>query len=291
MQVVLHAGVHCTDEDRILKCLLKNRGEFAAIGTSVPPPGRYRRLLRKTIVALEKSDPAPDARDLLLDEILEEEAADRLVLCEKNLFGAPRYAVRGSMFYKNADARVEELKRLFKGDQIELFLAIRNPATYLPALLERSGSTDLMELLRGTDPQELDWSELIARLRNAHPDVGITVWCNEDSPLIWAQIIREMAGLEPGTKINGGFDLLSEIMSRDGMKRFRAYLAEHPIMTETQKRRVMIAFLDKFARHEAIEEELDVPGWTDELVDYLTERYDNDTLEISRIPDVNLILP
>ena len=64
-----------------------------------------------------------------------------------------------------------------------------------------------------------------------------------------------MAGLNPGTKIKGSFDLLSEIMTREGMTRFRAYLAKHPVMTEIQKRRVMVAFLDKFARPEAIEEE------------------------------------
>jgi hypothetical protein len=291
MQVVLHAGAHCTDEDRILKCLLKNRGEFAEIGSAVPPPGRYRRLLRKTVQALETSDPAPNARDLLIETILDGEAADRLLLSERNLFCMASFAVRGASFYHRADSRLAEFKRLFAGDQIELFLSIRNPASFLPALFEKAGVEDLMTLLRGTDPRELYWSELILRLRNAHPDVPITLWCNEDSPLIWAQIIREMAGLNPGTKIKGGFDLLSEIMTKEGMKRFRDYLAKHPVMTEIQKRRVMVAFLDKFARPDAIEEELDVPGWTEELVDELTEAYDEDVFEIARIPGVNLITP
>lgn len=291
MQVVLHAGAHCTDEDRILKCLLKNRAEFAGIGSIVPPPGRYRRLLRQTVQALEKSDPAPDARELIIETILEGDSADRLLLSEKNLFCLSKFAVRGATFYHRADARIAEFKRLFDGDQIELFFSIRNPASFLPALYKKTGVDDLMELLRGIDPRELYWSELISRLRAAHPDVPITLWCNEDSPLIWAQIIREMAGLNPGTKIKGGFDLLSEIMTKEGMQRFRAYLAKHPVMTEIQKRRVMIAFLDKFARPDAIEEELDVPGWTEELVESLTEAYDEDVFEISRMPGVTLITP
>ncbi len=291
MQVVLHAGAHCTDEDRILKCLLKNRGEFAEIGTAVPPPGRYRRLLRKTVQALEKSDPAPDARDLLIESILDGESADRMLLSERNLFCMATFAVRGATFYQKADGRIAEFKRLFAGDQIELFLAIRNPATFLPALYEKAAAEDLIELLQGTDPRDLFWSELIGRLREAHPDIPITVWCNEDSPLIWGQIIREMAGLNPGTKIKGGFDLLSEIMTPEGMKRFRAYLAKHPVMTEIQKRRVMVAFLDKFARPDAIEEELDVEGWTEELVEELTDAYDEDVYEIARMPGVNFITP
>ena len=44
-------------------------------------------------------------------------------------------------------------------------------------------------------------------------------------------------------------------MSKEGMQRFAAYLKSHPDMTEIQKRRVISAFLDKFALEEEIEEE------------------------------------
>lgn len=291
MQVMFHAGVHCTDDDRVLKCLLRNRSEFAEIGSVVPPPGRYRKLLHQTLVALTNAEPAPDARDVLLENILDGDQADRLLLSNENLFCIAKLALSNSVFYPNAGMRIGQLKSLFKGDQIEVFLAIRNPATFLPALFNASPVDDFDDLMRGSQPHELLWSELIWRIRNEHPDVPLTVWCNEDSPLIWAQIIREMGGLNPGNTIKGGFDLLSEIMTRDGMKRFRAYLAEHPTMTEIQKRRVMVAFLDKFAREDMIEEELDLPGWTVELVDALTETYDEDVYEIARIPGVNFIAP
>ena len=58
-----------------------------------------------------------------------------------------------------------------------------------------------------------------------------------------------------------------------------------------QKRRVIAAFLDKFAREDMIVEELDLPGWTDAMVNELTEIYDDDVFEISRIPGVNFIAP
>ena len=38
MQIVFHAGAHNTDEDRIIKCLLKNRPDFSNLGVNVPPP-------------------------------------------------------------------------------------------------------------------------------------------------------------------------------------------------------------------------------------------------------------
>jgi len=62
-------------------------------------------------------------------------------------------------------------------------------------------------------------------------------------------------------------------------------------MSEMQKRRIYAAFLDKFAMEEALEEELDLPGWTEELVDSLTEIYDQDIYHLQRIPGVTLIAP
>lgn len=104
-------------------------------------------------------------------------------------------------------------------------------------------------------------------------------------------MIRELAGINPNEKIKGGFDLISEIMTSEGMKRFRAYLADNVDLSEMQKRRVISAFLDKFGRDDMIEQELDLPGWTEALVDELSDIYDEDVFEISRIPGVNYIAP
>ena len=62
-------------------------------------------------------------------------------------------------------------------------------------------------------------------------------------------------------------------------------------MTEMQKRRVISAFLDKFALEEEVEEEVDLAGWDDDLMDDMTDVYDEDMLEVQRIPGVTLIAP
>ena len=80
-------------------------------------------------------------------------------------------------------------------------------------------------------------------------------------------------------------------MSDEGMKRFRAYLKDHPVMTEHQKRRAIAAFLDKYALEGEVEEELDMPGWTEELVEDMTEAYDEDVATIATIPGVRVLLP
>ncbi|WP_050927605.1 hypothetical protein [Aestuariivita boseongensis] len=291
MEIIFHTGAHFTDDDRLMRCLLRNKDDFSKRGIAVPGPGKYRQLLRSTLRAMQSASPDPGARDVLMDAILDDEDADRMILSNAHFFGVANAAVRNGVLYPAAPERMAGLRQLFPTDELEMFIAIRNPATFLPLVKEKSPEREMPEILGGNDPRSLRWSEMIEAIREAAPDVPITVWCNEDTPLLWAQIIREMAGLEHGEKITGGFDLLKTIMSAEGMKRFRAYLHEHRNLTEMQKRRVIAAFLDKFALEEEIEEELDIPGWTEELVDEITEIYDEDVFDIQRIPGVQFISP
>ncbi|MFV0512560.1 MAG: hypothetical protein ACK5MY_02840 [Jhaorihella sp.] len=291
MQVIFHTGAHCTDEDLLLKCLLRNKEDFSKRGIAVPGPGRYRALLKDAFAAMDKAAPAPDARDVLIDAILDEEVADRLIMSNEHFFGSQRFAIEGNILYPLAGERLGQLRALFPFDQIELFMAIRSPAGFMPLVLAKAAPKRVREVLDTTDPRSLRWSETLTRIRDAVPDIPLTVWCNEDTPLIWGQILREIAGIEHGQTIAGGFDILYEIMSREGIQRFRRYLAEHPEMSEMQRRRVVVAFLDKYAIEDAVEEELDLPGWTLELVEEMTELYDEDILRIQRIPGVQMIAP
>lgn len=291
MQLVLHTGVHFTEEDRLIKCLLRNKDDFARRGVAVPGPGKYRSLVRETLNAMIKAPPGPGAREVLLDAILDESTVDRLILSDPNFFRGPATAMQEGLLYPSAPVRMMRMASLFPSDEIEIFMAIRNPASFLPVLYDKAADKADGAFWGHRQPHDVRWSETIALLRETVPEATVTVWCNEDAPLIWAQIIREMAALEHGEKIIGGFDLLSTIMSDEGMKRFRAYLKEHPVMTEMQKRRVISAFLDKFAIEGEIEEELDMPGWTDTLVDELTEIYDEDVFALQRIPGVQMITP
>jgi hypothetical protein len=291
MQLVLHAGAHFTEEERLVRCLLRNKEDFSRRGIAVPGPSKYRVLLRETVTAMQDNAPAPDARDILFDAILDDEAADRMILSHMFLFGAPRACVRDGLIYETAPERMAQIAALFPNDEIELFMAMRNPATFLPALFKAAPQEDMNAFLRNADPHEIRWSDTFNAIRSAAPQVTVTTWCFEDMPMLWAQIIREMAGLEHGEKIIGGFDLLSEIMSKEGMVRFRAYLKSHPSMTEMQKRRVIAAFLDKFALEDEIEEELDAPGWTDDTIADMSEIYEEDMADVARIPGVTLIAP
>ena len=290
MKLVLHVGVHFTEEDRMMKCLLRNADDFAAKGVMVPGHSKYRAILRDTLNAMVSAPPSEMARDVLVDAFLDDSDANRVILSDANFFRTPKTAVQEGMLYPAAPVRMMRIAQIFEHDEVEIFMGIRNPASLLPILYGKAENPDPAAFWGGRDPRDILWSETVGLLREAVPDVPITIWCNEDTPLIWAHIIRQMAGLPDDQKIIGGFDLLSSIMSTEGMKRFRAYLKDHPIMTEHQKRRAIAAFLDKYALDAEVEEELDMPGWTGDVVDEMTEIYDEDVATIAAMPGVRVLM-
>lgn len=293
MQIVLHVGAHFTDEDRLLKSLSKNRDNLAARGISLPKPSSYRRQLRALLHSLGQMPVTDQLRDDFFAGLNDPSAEDpdRIILSHNDFFCVPKMAVRENLLYPKAVDRLLDMCNLFHQDEIEVHFAIRNPATFLPALVAAKKGETLEGMTRGAVPTALRWAETIGRIRENVPAIGLTVWCNEDTPLIWEQILRELAGVEATVPLEGGTDLLAEIMSDEGMERFHAYVQAHDGMTEIQKRRVIAAFLDKFALEDELEEELDLPGWSEEYVDALTDIYDEDVYEISRMPGVNLITP
>ncbi|MHA6325564.1 hypothetical protein [Roseivivax sp. CAU 1753] len=293
MQVILHAGVHFTDEGRFLKGMQRNSDLLHQSGTVVPGPSRYRQLLSEAAHQLAGGTAAPEAREVLLDGLLDEdpEAIGRIVLSHPNFFSVPRLAMQGGMPYRKAEERIGILKALFEGDSLEVFIGLRDPSSFLQSAYREGDYPSFETFMDGATAEAFRWSHLINRIRGAHPDVPVTCWCNEDTPIIWGQILREASGIDATKKIKGAFDLLHEIMDPEGMKRFRAYLHQHPTINERQKRRVMVAFLDKYAMDEEIEEELDLPGWDEARVAALTAIYEEDVWDIERIPGVTFIAP
>ena len=69
-----------------------------------------------------------------------------------------------------------------------------------------------------------------------------------------------------------------------------AYLETRPPANETQRRRILSAFLDKFEKEDD-EPEVETPGWTEEYLTRLTEFYEQDLFAIERMPGVDFISP
>lgn len=292
MQVVLHAGVHYTDNGKLLKALRKNIEFLNIHGVSLPKPRSYKNPIRDMFMNARAIAFDETTRQKLLSGMIDTsvEEPKRLVMSNSNFFCVPRLAIRDNIFYPQAADRLLDFRNLFHSDEIEIFIAIRNPATLLPALKAATPNRRDTEMTDGLVPMALRWSEMIQRIRESVPNAILKVWCNEDTPMIWGQLLHELSGLKE-TPLKGSYDLLCEILSPEGFDRFATYMENNAGMTEVQKRRVIAAFMDKFALEGEVEEELDFDGWSEEYIETLTDIYDEDVYNISSIPGVTLITP
>jgi hypothetical protein len=100
-----------------------------------------------------------------------------------------------------------------------------------------------------------------------------------------------VSGHAPGTVLEDSDDLLAQIMSAEGLERLRAYLISHPPGSPALRRKVVSAFLDKFALPDRIEMEVELPGWVEDTVRALTDAYDQDVARIATMPGVTFLAP
>jgi hypothetical protein len=291
MQVVFHLGAPCTDNDLLIQALLKNRNRLMAEGTAAPPPGRYRSVVRDTARALKGRPASEEVQDARLDAILDEFEVERLILSDPRFVCINRLVVQGAQIWPMIDRQAAQLRALFPQAEVSFFIGMRDPATHIPALFRASRFDDFTEFAENMQPHAVAWSEMLLRLRSAHPDCPVTVWCNEDTPLLWGEILREMGGVSPDVPLEGLDDLITKIMEPAGFKRMQDYIANHPPETESHRRRIVAAFLERYALEDEVEVELDLPGWSADFIDALSLSYDEDMAEVARIPGVTLLEP
>lgn len=293
MQVALHLGAHCTDEDRLLRTLLQNVGELSVEGVSVPGPGRYRDLLKHEAAKLKGEKASEALQKEIKSKIIDHDSAKRVILSNENFICVPGRTFENGVLYDKSSFKTKWIRNLFPDDEVEFYLSIRNPATFLPAVFTHEAQKwrRFDKFMRGADILDIRWSDIVVTIQEFNPGCSVNVWCNEDTPLIWPEILRTICGNPDIDEFIGENSILESIMSPVGFERLNKYLETHPPKNEVQKRRILSAFLDKFVIADEVDEEIDLPGWTEELVEELTDLYEEDIEEIRNLPYVNFIEP
>lgn len=288
MNIAYHLGVHCTDDDRLVRTLHRNAASLAEEGIEVPDPERYRSLIRDTAIQLNGAAASVELQTAVLDQIIEADDPDRLVLSWENFLAFPSWAVKGT-FYRTAGERMRAITRIFPEMQAEFFIGLRNPATFLPELFRRQRESDYYLFIQGTEPESLRWSDMIQQLRLHNPDAPITVWADEDTPLIWPEVLQAVADHSPDLALEGTGDLLATLMTARGMNRLTGLLANRPPESVAQRRDTVANYLQKFGRAEVLDFTFTLPGWTESMVERMTESYETDLDWIGAMPGVTLL--
>jgi len=136
MHVVYHIGLHCTDEDMALRCLLRNSNELAEIGSVISPPARFKPVLREAMIELRGARAGLELQSQMKQALLDG-PAERILFSNDNFVCPPARAIIGDVLYPLAPERLPWIRNLFPQDSAEFAFGLRNPVTLLPALHAR----------------------------------------------------------------------------------------------------------------------------------------------------------
>lgn len=285
MQILFHLGVHCTDDDLLIRSILRNKDRLATEGILVPGPARYRNVFREVSTKLRGAIADEKTETAILDAICDTDSAERIVLSNENFLCRPDVAVGINGLYPKIE-KSTWLRNCLPNHEIEFALAIRNPASFVPDLIQRAkGKLSLTDI----PIAQLQWSDTIQKLIEFNPGTPITIWCHEDTPSIWSTLIEELTAHDPGTKLEGAFDMLETIMTDEGVAQLSEFLDANDVTDELKRRRAISAFLEAHAIETAVETEIDLPNWTDATIDVLSEFYEQDVERIANMSGVTFI--
>lgn len=288
MQIAFHIGANCTNTDLLLKSVLANATSLMQQGVAIPGPGKYRALLRETIQQLGSAHPPPDARDILIDAIVEEEHIQRIVLSNDNFITIPKRIFHEDGFYPQAGTKLRGLYRLFPDDDLRLFFSIRNPVSFLQEAFQLSQAHSLRDYLGLLHPRDMRWSDVLERMRRASPDIPITVWCTEDTPVIWEDLIRQLSDLADAVPVAGKHDMISRIITDAGKD---ALARIDPALDRPSRHNALADVIETYGRPEALNEEIDLPDLDQDLIAAMTQGYEEDLAVIDQMDNVKLLLP
>ena len=292
MEIVFHLGMHCTDADLLIRSILQNRARLAEDGICVPGPLRYRELIGKASTTLRGAAAPEMTEETLLVAIDDGRDTERIILSNDNFLCRSDAALGPDGLYPKIE-KSAWLRKSVPSHEVSFALAIRNPATFLPDLLSgAAGRRPPQSVLEGgICLDDMRWVRVVEALANANPGCPILVWCHEDTPFIWSELLRELTGYDATQPLDGALDMAEAIMTPEGFKRLTDFKEARNIETESRWRRTLSSFLETYAEREKVETEIDLPGWTEETVDRLTELYEEDVAVIANLPGVTMITP
>ncbi|SDW17405.1 hypothetical protein SAMN05444358_101123 [Ruegeria halocynthiae] len=291
MQMVIQAGAHFTDEAQLFSLLQANTQIMADNHTAFWGLRPFRKIFRP---ALKPSADRPSHQDTLAqfqNLFPKGQQIDRAILSSALYLGERSSIIMDGQFYARAGQRMAYLDQLFGESTVELFIGLRNPGSFIPNVLMLLSAHEREHILATTDLSCLSWLAMIEDIRDLAPDVKITLWSNEDFPLICGDILRTLAGMPDDTPIEEEFTLLSSLVSDVGKRELADVIEQQSVPNDPILRGKLGQIFQQHALTDAIEEELELPGWNEDIVAAFTELYEQDLARLQTMPDIRFLKP
>lgn len=287
-QIAFHVGVHTTDEERLFRSLRLNADVLREQKIELCDNQLNEPILNEAGQALRGGVASPEMEEVVIDTLVEGDDTQRLIISRPSLLGVPRRLFNVTSMMEYTGDKMIELANIVPSIETEFLIGLKNPATLMARLIARA-SVSYDMLMNSSDPLKKRWGptmiDVVQKLRGRK----LVVWCHEDMPMIFPEVLHRLAGVEAGTQLKGGDRLLRDLLTAEGVKYLRE---EIPFDMEVKARRAAVeTLLEKHARKDVMNMHIDCPGWTTELVEQMTADYHEDIAMIAALPGVEFISP
>lgn len=283
MRIVIHIGPMGTGGTALKKQLTSNADLLRDAGVFVRvSDGDFRHL--KEAITQNRSV------EELLDALKTPDDAKTLVLCNETQVGTPDRPFGKRFWYGRARGRVLPIHEYFDGMDVWTSVALRNPATLIPAkyalTLSQRNYLSFSDFIGQTPLDQLSWAEFLERLQLLDAYKPIMTWRYEDYPYIWRDVVQALTGLENAQTLNGEVPQAEAEFSIAQLSHYANQVAELKDKGEAIPKDHWNTFettadsITKLPEH---------PSWTSQFEETLTEIYDEDLYSAARMEGVHLI--
>jgi hypothetical protein len=271
-QLHIHFAVPFFAGDQLIRSLTPMAQKLWQEGICVPLPETYRSIISKKAHGAEGGIFMPLEQEDLRKHIPAD--AKTVILSFNELMGRSEDIFKGGVIYEHAAARIEYLRTLFPNREMSLFFSAANPGSVMCAMMNNGAMSPITRkaavLMRPL------WSDLVERIDAVHPDLPITIWANEDTPVTWPVVLRKITGRARGGTIGGGLVLAAALLSAEGKEKFLIEARQKAPRTE----RELMVFVNQFLNENADESsrsfEVDLEGWDQKTIDDFDLLYEQD---------------
>ncbi|KAB7613643.1 hypothetical protein F9L33_09710 [Amylibacter sp. SFDW26] len=292
MDINLYIGAHNTSTNAIISILENNdallseqRIHFASSKVAI----QHLAAAQKALVDGTRLE---TVQQKFISAMTNGKNIDRLVIISPNILGTATRPFGKEVFYPRTSGLMQQLQNMFQGLNMKLFFSVRNPSDFIPLCYSESllgasfGSFE--NFTQEVELTNLRWSSLLHRLQGKQDENHVTIWRHEDYPSMWRDVIQLLTGVKNNQMLKGSSAVPTENLSLNGARLFNRYVEEHPPRTKEDFANMKAAFLQKFP--ETSEPVKDV-YWDAEVIQTLTDNYDDDWYYIERMEGIRTIQP
>lgn len=234
LSIGLHIGAHKTASSHLQNVLYRNREMLAGEEIRVYGPG-YLRMKGRDLAAmfgLSWSESPPPRRNADAQLRFLAKGRKRLVFTEENFAGnlVDNKGLANLPLYPFGPERVEELVAKWAPVETQLYVAIRNPASFLASAYSQSlfgGADASPRMFRANNEwRMIDWADYITRLRAVTGVSDLYVWRQEDYALSHRLILRRLLRWKVGGRVETVPDLINQRMSTAAVLQTLAWIKE-----------------------------------------------------------------